>query len=81
MVIPGKDPMDYTQLERFEYELCEKFKLNEYGVYKSIHAIVLNDTGLSSLKKTAFKMPGYKKIIGVNLDEHQIDNEVINKNF
>jgi hypothetical protein len=34
------------------------------------------DDGIPKLKKTGFRMPGYRKIIG-NLKEYEIDNTLL----
>ena len=53
----------------------EQFKEAEYNVYKSFHRVILNDDGLPNIKKTTFKMPGYRQILS-DLDEgkYVIDN-------
>lgn len=68
---------EFSDFDRFEFQIFEKFKEIEYKIYKERHAVVLNDNGIAQLKKTAFKMPGYKKIIGTNLNEYEIDNQVL----
>ena len=44
------------------YEMFERFKTNEYEIFKKMHVVVLNDNGNPNLKKTGFSMPGYKKV-------------------
>ena len=44
------------------YEMFERFKANEYEMFKKMHVVVLNDNGNPNLKKTGFSMPGYKKV-------------------
>lgn len=38
---------------------------------------MLNDDGGPTLRKTAFRMPGYRKVLGKKLIEYEIDNNVI----
>jgi len=40
----------------------------EYSVYKTLHGTVMTDDGLPTLKKSAFRMPGYRAISKQNLD-------------
>jgi len=40
-----------------------------------LHRVVLNDTGIPTIKKTAFRMPGYRKVMADNsMEEYSIDN-------
>jgi hypothetical protein len=39
------------------------FKQFEYKAYKKIHKVVLADEGIPNLKKRAYQMPGYRKIL------------------
>ena len=71
------DRSEWTQKEKKEFERYESFKANEYEIYKSFHSAVLNDDGNPKLKKTGFKMPGYRTVLGKRLDEYEIDNEVL----
>jgi len=41
----------------------DKFKEFEFEQYKKMHRSVLNDDGTPTFKKTAFKMPGYRKVL------------------
>lgn len=41
----------------------EAYKQFEYKAYKKIHKIVLADEGIPNLKKRAYQMPGYRKIL------------------
>jgi len=40
---------------------------------------VLNDDGNPKLKKTGFKIPGYRTVLGQKLDEYEIDNDILYK--
>ena len=52
-----------SEVEQFAKGMYDKFKVLEFNTYKDIHKEVLLDDGLSKLKKTGFRMPGYRKII------------------
>lgn len=39
----------------------------------------MNDDGAPQLKKTAFRMPGYRKILGKKMMEYEIDNNILGK--
>ena len=69
----AKDITEWTDLETMQYEWHEKYKRSEYQIYKDFHRIVLNDDGTPHLKKSAFKMPGYRKVLGKKLVEYEID--------
>jgi len=43
--------------------MFERFKANEYEIFKKLHATVLNDNGIPTLKKTAFSLPGYHTVV------------------
>lgn len=77
----GEGKTKFSEIETFEFELHDRFKDNEYQIYKERHAVVLNDLGVSNLKKSAFRMPGYKRVVGDTMNEYEIDNEVLNKQF
>lgn len=79
MVAPSRET--WTDIEKIQYEAYEKYKQSEYEIYKAFHSTVLVDDGIPALKKTAFKMPGYKKIIGQKMDEFVIDNEIVDRKF
>ena len=68
---------EWTPKQKREFEFYEKFKANEYEIYKGFHSAVLNDDGDPKLKKTGFRIPGYRTVIGKKLDEYEIDNEVL----
>jgi len=76
-LIFAPDRKEWSVKERKQYEFYEKFKANEYEIYKSFHSAVLNDDGNPKLKKTGFKMPGYRTVLGRKLDEYEIDNEIL----
>lgn len=63
--------------ETLSYEWYEKYRAVEYDIYKDFHRGVLNDDGVPKLKKTAFKMPGYRKVLGGKSKEYEIDNSVV----
>ncbi len=71
------DRSHWTDKQKKKFELYESFKANEYEIYKGFHSIVLNDDGDPKLKKTGFKMPGYRTVLGKKLDEYEIDNEIL----
>ena len=67
-----------TEKQKLDQELYNKFKLFEYETYKEIHRVVLADDGNPKLKKTAFSMPGYRKIMGERgLAQYEIDNDIV----
>ena len=72
-----KDMKDWTPMEQLQYEWHEKYKTVEYEIYKDFHRIVLNDDGIPLIKKTAFRMPGYRKVFGGKQREYEIDNDVL----
>ena len=56
----------------------EKFKEIEYEIYKDFHRLVLKDDGIPELKKTTFRMPGYRRILSdKEVTDYTIDNERI----
>lgn len=71
------DRSEWTPKQKKEFEKYESFKANEYEIYKSFHSAVLNDDGNPQLKKTGFKMPGYRTVLVKKLDEYEIDNDII----
>lgn len=75
---PPKPREEWTQAESLCYDWYEKYKAAEYDVYKEFHRVILNDDGVAALKKTAFSMPGYRKVLeGSKIQEYVIDNEVV----
>ncbi len=71
---------DLTEKEKEQLAQLDNFKKTEYDVYKEIHKVVLSDDGNPILKKSAFKMPGYRQIIGKRiLNEFEIDNTITGK--
>ena len=65
-----------TDLEKLKHSWYDKYKEKEYNIYKEFHKVVLNDFGEPKYKKTAFRMPGYRKIIGNKDFEYTIDNNM-----
>lgn len=74
--ITDPDKLEWTAEELKEKEIYYKFKEFEYETYKAIHKIVLADNGNPKLKKTAFRMPGYRKVLQGVDKEYEIDNTV-----
>lgn len=56
------------------------YKKHEAAVFKTLHRVVIDDDGRPSLKKKAFVLPGYKKIIDLDevLRQERIDNVLNN---
>ena len=51
-------------------------------MYKDCHRAALNDDGIPKLKKTSFRMPGYRKILSEEKEEeYVIDNDKIYEHF
>lgn len=76
----GDQLLDYqvvplTGEEEAQADRFRKFKQFEYECYKEIHKTVLGDDGNPTLKKTGFRMPGYRKII-TQEEQYEIDNEI-----
>ena len=76
-LIFAPDRSEWTAKQKKEYEFYESFKENEYEIYKGFHSAVLNDDGNPKLKKTGFKVPGYRTVLGKKLDEYEIDNDIL----
>ena len=76
-LVAGRDT--WTAEEKKNYERYEAFKKNEYEIYKEFHNKVLNDDGNPKLKKTGFRMPGYRTVLGKKLNEYEIDNDILLK--
>lgn len=74
-VLP-KDMSQWTVAEKIQYEWHDKYKQVEYNLYKDFHRVVLNDDGIPMIKKTAFRMPGYRKVLGKKTVEYEIDNDI-----
>ena len=53
--------------------MYERFKANEYEIFKIMHGTVLNDNGNPTLKKTAFSLPGYRSVIIKNKKAKAVD--------
>ena len=47
----------------YDHESLHKYKVFEYDIYKSFHRVVMDDEGVPTLKKRAYEMPGYKRIM------------------
>ena len=72
--------LQYTAQEMNEIRQFAYFKSHEQRVFKELHSHVLSDDGLPTIKKSAFKMPGYRAVaaeievdIKHSLDEQQFD--------
>ena len=50
----------------FREKVMNKYKQFEYKTYKAMHRDVINDCGIPTLKKRAYQMPGYKKVLDDN---------------
>lgn len=68
---------EWTMSETLSHDWYENYKAVEYDIYKDFHRAVLNDDGVPLLKKTAFRMPGYRKVLGGKSKEYEIDNSVV----
>ena len=53
----------------FDHDALHKYKIFEYDVYKGFHRIVMEDEGIPTLKKRAFEMPGYKRVMDDDAQE------------
>lgn len=74
-MLKAEDPSTWTELERQNALLICKFKQIEYTIYKDFHRSVLKDDGNPTLRKTAFRMPGYRKVFKGQLKEYEIEND------
>ena len=62
-----------TESQKEEISRYKKFKQCEYEVYKKLHRDILKDDGVPKLKKTTFRMPGYRQILSdAEIDEYSI---------
>ena len=76
-IAQGAD-LTMTKEKAEQQERYNAFKQAEYDMYKRFHRAVLQDDGVPNLKKTSFRMPGYRKILSFNEEEaYTIDNEQI----
>ena len=50
-------------LERFRQQCVDRYKSFEYRAYKRLHRVVFSDEGIPTLKKRAYRMPGYRKVL------------------
>jgi hypothetical protein len=72
----AKDITEWSDMEKLAYGMYDGYKIAEYAMYKDFHRIVLNDDGCPALKKSAFRMPGYRKVLGKDEREYEIDNKL-----
>lgn len=56
----SEDNINLSEQEQRELDRFDKFKKAEYDFYKSLHKKILNDDGFPKIKKTSFRMPGYR---------------------
>jgi hypothetical protein len=54
-----------TEEEKKSLKSYNDFKSFEEKTYKEFHSLVLTDDGFPNLKKTAFKMPGYRRVVKI----------------
>ena len=57
-------------------KIYDEFKAVEHENYKSFHRNILRDDGVPKLKKTTFRMPGYRQILS---DSDEKDYTINNK--
>ena len=60
--VEGKCAQDRTPEETDNLKKYTSHKQHEKSVFKFLHSHVVEDTGLPTLKKTAYSMPGYRKV-------------------
>ena len=60
------DTAKMTEKQKRQQKQYEKFKAQEQQNYKEFHRNILRDDGIPKLKKTTFRMPGYRKILSDN---------------
>jgi len=58
-----------TPAQKFEQERYDSFKEGECEIYKSYHRHILKDDGIAKMKKTSFRMPGYRQILNDKKEE------------
>lgn len=63
VIIRAPDKSTWTDIQTINYEMFERFKKNEYEIFKQLHSVVLNDNGNPTIKKTAFSLPGYRRVL------------------
>ena len=56
----------FAFLEDLSNSAMLNYKKHEAAVFKTLHRVVIDDDGRPSLKKKAFVLPGYKKIIDMD---------------
>lgn len=66
-----------VDIDRFRQECVDRYKAFEYKAYKRLHRVVISDHGAPDLKKRAYKMPGYRKVL--DTDERAIYEKVLDK--
>lgn len=65
-----------TEKQKKQQKIYDEFKDEEYRSYKEFHRMILQDDGNPSLRKTVFRMPGYRQILADNqLQEYEIKYE------
>lgn len=71
-----------TKEELAEQERFKNFKHVEYQIYKDFHRIAVNDDGIPKIKKTSFRMPGYRQILSERkIEDYTIDNDIVYERF
>lgn len=65
------------RVERFRQQCVDRYKSFEYKAYKRLHRVVISDEGIPTLKKRAYKIPGYRKVLAS--DERVIYEQVLDK--
>jgi hypothetical protein len=60
--LESKYPDDLTTEERIDLKKHALYSKHDQNVYKVMHSVVLQDDGMPTLKKSAYNMPGYRKV-------------------
>ena len=69
------EQLNLTPEQKLMQKQYDNFKETEYNVDKSFHRVILKDDGIPNIKKTSFKMPGYRQILSdKDEDDYEIDN-------
>jgi len=71
-----KPPNNPQQAQAQEFRFYREFKDYEKQVYKDLHATVLTDDGMPTLKKSAFRMPGYRRVVSDSMDRKEEIEEI-----
>ena len=58
-IMDGKN-REMTESQMKKQKMYDEFKAIEHENYKSFHRNILQDDGVPQLKKTTFRMPGYR---------------------